>query len=189
MKKTTWSLVEVEASEIKPNPDNPKIRNDKGLRRLQKSLKKFGKVYDGICNKDFTLIDGHSRLELNETGKVKVFVPSRQLTPEEYKEMNFIFDVAKAGEPDWTFTDDWSDELKDEWELKEEEFDEIKPDSFEGEKAREDSFFALFNKLKSEIILKIIENNYDEVQAHNIIEENIISHLKEVNSNVSRLFG
>src|SRR5688572_10428896 len=99
-KKITWSLIEVKASELKPNPKNPKKRDEKGFARLQKSLARFGKVFDGIANKDLSLIDGHSRLTVNEDELVKVFVPSRQLSPTEYSQMNAVFDIAKAGEPD-----------------------------------------------------------------------------------------
>lgn len=97
-----WTLKEVDVSWIKPNPKNPKQRNDKGMNRLRKSLEKFGNVFDGICNADGALIDGHSRLELNTTGKAMVFVPDRQLSEKETTEMNGIFDIARAGDIDFS---------------------------------------------------------------------------------------
>jgi hypothetical protein len=96
-----WTLKEVKTDWIKPNPNNPKQRNEKGMKRLQKSLDKFGVVFDGICNADGTLIDGHSRLEVNKRKTAMVFVLDRQLTEQEATEMNGIFDLARAGDMDF----------------------------------------------------------------------------------------
>lgn len=116
--KITWSLKEVRASELKPNPNNPKQRDARGFKRLQKSLNKFGKVYDGIANADLSIIDGHSRFELNSDDIVRVFVPSRQLDEKEYNEMNAIFDIAKAGETDQQILEEnFDDEFFEEWEI------------------------------------------------------------------------
>ena len=70
--KITWNLIEVKTDQLKPNPNNPKLRDKKGFARLKKSLDKFGKVFDGLANKDLTLIDGHSRLEINENKTVNI---------------------------------------------------------------------------------------------------------------------
>ncbi len=114
----TWSLKQVNASEVKPNPNNPKKQNAKGLSRLKKSLKKFGTVFDGICNADLTLIDGHSRLQESGSQILKVFVPSRQLTEKEYLEMNAIFDAAKAGDLDNAILEEtFEDDFFQEWEI------------------------------------------------------------------------
>lgn len=119
-KDISWALIEVRAGDLKPNPENPKVNDSKGIKRLHKSLQKFGVVYDGIANKDLALIDGHKRLEritdLEE--RLHVFVPSRQLTQKEYEEMNAIFDVAKGGETDWQKIEEkMDDEFFQEWDL------------------------------------------------------------------------
>jgi hypothetical protein len=118
-KKITWELVEVKASEIKTNPKNPKKRNEKGFKRLQKSLEKFGKVFDGIINTDMTLIDGHSRLEVSGRDEIlRMFKPSRKLTQKEYSEMNAIFDMAKAGDIDEQILEEQFEEsFFEEWEI------------------------------------------------------------------------
>jgi DNA modification methylase len=132
-KPITWSLVEMKASDLKPNPNNPKKRDDKGFERLKKSLSKFGKVFDGIVNKDMSLIDDHSRLEINGTDKVKVFVPSRLLTEKEYKEMNAVFDIAKAGESDIQILEEtFTDEFFEEWQIDRGKKIEAVEDSFDG---------------------------------------------------------
>lgn len=132
-KKITWSLIEVKASEIRPNPNNPKYRDDKGFSRLQKSLKKFGTVFDGIINKDYTLIDGHSRLELSDTDSIlRVFIPSRKLSEQEYSEMNAIFDLAKAGEIDHSILEEnFGEEFFDEWDIEKKETPMVSEDDYE----------------------------------------------------------
>lgn len=117
--KIKWTLTEVKAGDLKPNPDNPKIRDEKGMRRLRKLVAKYGMVFDGIVNKDLSIIDGHSRSELSKAGDtVSVFVPSRQLKPDEYKEMNALFDMARAGKIDMQILEEqFTDEFFDEWEI------------------------------------------------------------------------
>lgn len=101
MKQIKWALVEVEREKLKVNPKNPKIRNEKGMKRLRKSLEKFGNVFDGIVNADYTIIDGHSRFEVSKEKTARVFIPDRQLTEKEYTELNGIFDIARAGDIDF----------------------------------------------------------------------------------------
>ena len=114
-----WTLVEVKASELKPNPKNPKKRNSKGFNRLQKSLEKFGRVFDGIINSDMTLIDGHSRYELAKPDQIlRVFKPSRKLTVKEYSEMNAIYDMAKAGDIDEQILEEnFTEDFFSEWDM------------------------------------------------------------------------
>lgn len=115
----TWKLVDVKASDLIPNPDNPKKRNQKGFERLKKSLGKFGRVFDGIANSDLSLIDGHSRLELSDQDQIlKIFMPSRKLTKKEVSEMNAFYDVAVAGETDFEMIfENIEEEVLIDWEF------------------------------------------------------------------------
>lgn len=114
-----WKLVEVKASELIPNPKNPKTKTKRGIARLNHSLSKFGVVFDGIINADNRIIDGHSRWEKSKPEDIlHVFKPSRLLTDEEYIEMNAVFDMAAAGEVNMEIIDDiLTDEQMDEWEM------------------------------------------------------------------------
>jgi len=117
MSTITWSLRKVKASELKPNAKNPKKRDDAGFERLKKSLEKFGRVFDGIANADYSVIDGHSRLELsNPDDDLLFFFPSRKLSKKEYVEMNAVFDMAKAGETDMMIIEEqFTEEFFKEW--------------------------------------------------------------------------
>lgn len=96
----TWKLVEIDKTLIRPNANNPKIRKEKGFEMLSRVSKKFGIIFDGIVNFDNSLIDGHSRLEMYPEGMGNYFRPSRQLTSTEETELNALYDLAKAGDPD-----------------------------------------------------------------------------------------
>lgn len=99
----TWSPRLVLVKDVKPTPNNYKIKTDLGKERLQKSLQLFGLAGTVVCNTDLSLIDGNSRLqEAKERGEKKIYVsvPNRKLTPTEYREMAAMYDFAKAGEVD-----------------------------------------------------------------------------------------
>jgi hypothetical protein len=114
----TWQLVSIDKAVIKVNADNPKIRNVKGFRRLEKITKKYGVIFDGIVNADYSLIDGHSRLELNPTGTGNYFKPSRQLEESEYVELNALFDLASAGDADMFLMEEiLSEQQMEEYEI------------------------------------------------------------------------
>lgn len=117
--KIEWKLIEVRAGDLKPNPNNPKKRDEVGMRRLRKLVDKYGLVFSGIVNKDLQIIDGHSRSELSKPDEmVMVFIPDRQLKPDEYKEVNALFDMARAGTIDMQMLEEqFKDQFFEEWEI------------------------------------------------------------------------
>lgn len=133
--KINWIVETVNVSDLIENPRNPKIMNEAGKRRLQKSLQKFGLAGTIICNTDLMIIDGHSRKkELIDSGVVEVLVsiPSRKLSPEEYSEMNAIFDLSRAGDADMLLIEEiLGEELMQEYELESVNKPESKEDDFE----------------------------------------------------------
>lgn len=120
-KELIWQPTKVKVADLKENPNNPKVLNEKGKARLQRSLSKFGLAGTIICNKDLNIIDGHSRkkdLEENGVKDVWVSVPSRQLTKKEYDEFNAIIDLARAGDPDMKMIEEnIGEEAMEEWDL------------------------------------------------------------------------
>lgn len=98
-----WIPKQVNVKDVKPTPNNFKIKSDLGKERLGKSLELFGLAGTVVCNTDLTLIDGNSRLtDAKEKGEKKIWVslPSRKLTPKEFQEMSAMYDYAQAGEVD-----------------------------------------------------------------------------------------
>jgi DNA-binding cell septation regulator SpoVG len=98
-----WVPKKVNVKDIKPTPNNYKIKTDLGKERLATSLKAFGMAGTVVVNTDLCLIDGNSRLEEAKAKKEKtmwVSMPNRKLSPKEFTEMSAMFDFAKAGEVD-----------------------------------------------------------------------------------------
>lgn len=133
-KYITWEPRKVRLDQLKENPQNPKLLNEKGKNRLQKLLAKFGLAGTLIANTDMTIIDGHKRRrELMDEGIEEAFVsfPSRKLTEKEYKELNALFDTAKAGDPDTMMMEDiLGEEMMDEYDLSNNK-DDIEPKQIE----------------------------------------------------------
>lgn len=117
--KIKWELIKVKAGDLKKNPDNPKKRDPEGFKKLQKLTDKFGIIFSGVVNKDLTIIDGHSRNELSKPDDdVFVFAPSIQIKESEYKELNLLFDMAKAGEIDMQIVEkNFTEEFFTEWNI------------------------------------------------------------------------
>lgn len=118
----TWEPKKVKIADLKENPKNPKILTSDGVKRLHKSIDKFGPAGVLIINTDYSIIDGHSRkkeLEAEGVDEVWASMPSRLLTDEEYKEMNAIYDHARAGEVDRFMIENlFDDEMLTEWDFK-----------------------------------------------------------------------
>lgn len=98
-----WIPKKVAVKDVKPTPNNYKIKTDLGKQRLAQSLKSFGMAGTVVVNTDLCLIDGNSRLEEAKEKNEKaiwVSMPNRKLTPKEFTEMSAMFDFAKAGEVD-----------------------------------------------------------------------------------------
>ena len=111
MKQIEWTSKEVKLAAIAPTPVNYKIKTKLGQERLRESLKSVGLAGNVVCNyagkfgdvNNLVLIDGNSRREeMVAQGKTKMWVslPSRLLTPKEFKEFSAMMDFAKAGEVD-----------------------------------------------------------------------------------------
>lgn len=99
----TWKTTLTDVSKIKPTPNNFKIKNALGSERFLTSLKNFGLAGAVVCNTDYTLIDGNSRVEqarVKGLKKIDVSFPSRKLTTKEFDEMSALFDFAVAGDVD-----------------------------------------------------------------------------------------
>lgn len=108
MKQITWYAKEVNTASIDPTPINYKIKTELGLARFRASVKSFGRAGTVVCNPSdkpgrYNLIDGNTRWEdavANKERRIWVSLPSRKLSPKEFKEMSAMFDFAKAGEVD-----------------------------------------------------------------------------------------
>ena len=128
-------------SEIKPNPNNPRIIKDDKFKKLVQSLKDFpdmAKVRPIVVNQDMIVLGGNMRLKaMKEAGWKEV--PVEVVDWGEEKQREFIIkDNVGFGEWNWEelasdwdaeTLEDWGLDLPDEWG--EEETTEAKDDDYE----------------------------------------------------------
>jgi hypothetical protein len=107
-------------TDIKENPENPRIIKDDKFKKLVKSIQEFPKMLEIrplVINEDNIVLGGNQRLKAcKEAGLTEVPVISiTDLTPEEQKEF-IIKDNLSYGEWDWNIlTEGWDNSLLEEW--------------------------------------------------------------------------
>jgi site-specific DNA-methyltransferase (adenine-specific) len=133
---------QVNISEVKPNPNNPRIIKDDKFAKLVQSIKDFPKMLEIrpiVVNADMIVLGGNMRLKAcKEAGLKKVhIIKAEDLTEEQQREF-IIKDNVSGGEWDWDdLANNWDvDELQD-WGLdipgfvNEEIIPEVEEDDFD----------------------------------------------------------
>ena len=106
-------------SEIKPNPDNPRIIKDDKYKKLVKSLQEFPEmteVREIVVNKDHVILGGNMRYRaMQEAGWKEAPVKIVDWTEEKQREF-VIKDNNGFGEWDWDrLANEWDDVKLDDW--------------------------------------------------------------------------
>jgi hypothetical protein len=112
----------VKLSEIKSNPNNPRIIKDDKFSKLVKSIQEFPKMLEIrpiVVNADMIVLGGNMRLKAcKEAGLKEVpVIFADDLTEDEQKQF-IIKDNVGFGEWDWDMlANEWEPELLEEWGL------------------------------------------------------------------------
>ena len=112
----------VKLSEIKSNPNNPRIIKDDKFGKLVKSIKEFPKMLEIrpiVVNSDMIVLGGNMRLKAcKEAGLKEVpVIFAQDLTEDEQKQF-IIKDNVGFGEWDWDMlANEWEPELLESWGL------------------------------------------------------------------------
>jgi hypothetical protein len=112
----------VKISEIKPNPNNPRIIKDDKFKKLVASIREFPKMLELrpiVVNADMVVLGGNMRLKaLKELGlKEAPIIKIDDLTEEQQKEF-IIKDNVGFGEWDWEqLANEWDVQDLDKWGL------------------------------------------------------------------------
>lgn len=120
----------VKLSEIKSNPNNPRIIKDDKFRKLVKSIQEFPKMLEirpVVVNADMIVLGGNMRLKAcKEAGLKKVpVIFAHDLTEEEQKQF-IIKDNVGFGEWDWDIiANEWDAEDLEEWGFDIPGFDDV----------------------------------------------------------------
>ncbi len=113
---------QVSISEVKPNPNNPRIIKDDKFAKLVQSIKDFPKMLEIrpiVVNSDMIVLGGNMRLKAcKEAGLKKVhIIKADELTEEQQREF-IIKDNVSGGEWDWEMlANEWDVEQLDAWGL------------------------------------------------------------------------
>jgi DNA modification methylase len=136
----------VKISDIKPNPNNPRIIKDDKFKKLVKSIEEFPKMLEIrpiVVNDDMIVLGGNMRLKAcKEAGLKEVpIIKASELTEDEQKQF-IIKDNVSGGEWDWDMlANEWDSEQLVEWgldvpdfgetelEAEEDDFDEAPPEN------------------------------------------------------------
>ena len=108
-------------SEIKPNPNNPRLIKDDKFKKLCQSIKDFPEMLELrpiVVNKDHIILGGNMRYKAaKEIGLKEIPVTIADLTPEQEREF-LIKDNVSGGEWDWeVLANEWDNEELEAWGL------------------------------------------------------------------------
>ncbi len=114
-------LQTVKLSQVKPNPDNPRIIKDKDFADLVKSIKDFPEMMEAreiVVNTDMMILGGNQRYKaLQDAGVTETTV--KVVDWPETKQREFVIkDNVQKGEHDWDrLANEWDAEELDAWGL------------------------------------------------------------------------
>jgi len=109
-------------TDIKPNPDNPRVIRDENFQKLVNSIKEFPEMLDLrpiVVNKDMVILGGNMRYRAcQEAGYKEVPITiADSLTPEQEREF-IIKDNVSGGDWDWEIlANEWDESKLNEWGL------------------------------------------------------------------------
>jgi DNA modification methylase len=141
----------VKISEVKVNPNNPRLIKDDKFKKLVQSVKDFPEMLNIrpiVVNKDMIILGGNMRFKAcKEAGLKEVPIIITDLTEEQQKEF-LIKDNVSGGEWDWDIlANEWNaDDLKD-WGL------DLPLDYNEVLEAEEDDFEVPDGGIETDIVL------------------------------------
>lgn len=161
-------IKKVKISEVKPNPNNPRLIKDDKFKKLVKSIQDFPdmlSVRPIVVNKDMVVLGGNMRLKaIKEAGHTEVAIEIVDWTEQQQKEF-IVKDNVGYGEWDW-------DDLANNWDIQElTDWGLDIPDITKGDKLDEGDI-VISNELDQQsnyIVLKF-STDIDWLQVQSIFE-------------------
>jgi DNA modification methylase len=128
----------VSISEIKPNPNNPRVIKDDKFEKLVKSIKEFPKMLEIrpiVVNDDMIVLGGNMRLKACKAAGLKEVPIIRASELNEDEQRQFIIkDNVSGGEWDWDMlANEWDAEQLEAWGLDVPNFGETELEAVEDE--------------------------------------------------------
>ena len=154
-------------SEVKLNPNNPRLIKDDKFKKLVQSIKDFPEMLNIrpiVVNQDMIILGGNMRYKAcKEAGLKEIPVIVTDLTEEQQREF-LIKDNTSGGEWDWDIlANEWNVEQLEEWGLDIPNFDTE-------EKEQKDLSSNIENLYRIEVICK--DEEHQENTYNKLIEQN-----------------
>jgi hypothetical protein len=113
--------IKTKLSEVKLNPNNPRLIKDDNFKKLVQSIKDFPEMLDIrpiVVNADMVILGGNMRFKAcKEAGLKEVpIIVANNLTEEQQREF-LIKDNVSGGEFDWSLLSEWDNEQLEDWGL------------------------------------------------------------------------
>lgn len=146
------NIQKVKLSDIKSNPNNPRIIKDDKFKKLVKSIQEFPKMLEIrpiVVNQDMIVLGGNMRLKASkEAGLKEVFiVKADDLTEDEQKQF-IIKDNVGFGEWDWDMlANEWEADELEEWGL------DVPELTITEEPAAEEDDYEIPDEVQTDIVL------------------------------------
>jgi len=146
------NIQKVKLSEIKSNPNNPRIIKDDKFHKLVNSIKEFPKMLEIrpiVVNQDMIVLGGNMRLKASkEAGLKEVFIVKADDLSENEQKQFIIKDNVGFGEWDWDMlANEWEAELLEEWGL------DIPELTITEEPAAEEDDYEMPDQVQTDIVL------------------------------------
>lgn len=144
--------IKVKISEVKSNPNNPRIIKDDKFQKLVKSIKEFPEMLNIrpiVVNADMVVLGGNMRLKACKEAGIKevAIIKADDLTDEQQKQF-IIKDNVGFGEWDWEdLANNWDAEQLTDWGL---DIPDFKPEVLEAE---EDDFSVPDGGIDTDIVI------------------------------------
>ena len=144
--------ITVKISEVKSNPNNPRIIKDDKFQKLVKSIKEFPEMLNIrpiVVNADMVVLGGNMRLKAcKEAGLKEVAIIKAEDLTEDQQKQFIIKDNVGFGEWDWEdLANNWDAEQLTDWGL---DIPDFKPEVLEAE---EDDFNVPDGGIETDIVL------------------------------------
>ena len=113
--------IKTKISEVKLNPNNPRLIKDDNFKKLVQSIKDFPEMLDIrpiVVNADMVILGGNMRFKAcKEAGLKEVPIIIADNLNEEQQREFLIKDNVSGGEWDWSLLNEWDTEQLEDWGL------------------------------------------------------------------------
>ena len=160
-------MKKVKITEVKTNPNNPRLIKDDKFKKLVKSIKEFPQMLELrpiVVNDDMVVLGGNMRLKAcKEAGLKEVpIIKASDLTDEQQKEF-IVKDNVGFGEWDWdVLANEWDNAQLGEWGLDVWQPEEDVDYSILDEEDVDDQLKDMADGVKKAIQIEFEPNHYDE---------------------------